>query len=73
MLTIIMLKRESQKLELQWTNFRCPVLILHAEDDYIVPFNLGEQLFEEGKKAKENIAFIRSAVTVSRHKCAKWV
>jgi pimeloyl-ACP methyl ester carboxylesterase len=35
---------------------KCPVLILHAEDDLVVPFQLGQQLYEEACQAgKTNI------------------
>jgi alpha-beta hydrolase superfamily lysophospholipase len=35
---------------------KCPVLILLAEDDLVVPFQLGQQLYEEACQAgKTNI------------------
>ncbi|XP_051935739.1 lysophosphatidylserine lipase ABHD12 [Hippocampus zosterae] len=30
----------------------CPVLILHAEDDHVVPFHLGKQLYEVAKRSR---------------------
>lgn len=35
-----------------------PILILHAKDDEVIPFELAERLFESTKKQKENIEFI---------------
>lgn len=35
-----------------------PILILHAKDDEVIPFELAERLFENTKIQKENIEFI---------------
>ncbi|XP_057320141.1 lysophosphatidylserine lipase ABHD12 isoform X1 [Microplitis mediator] len=35
-------------------NIKCPIMILHAEDDSVVPFNLGEKLYEETLKSHGN-------------------
>ena len=38
---------------------KCPVLILHAEDDNVVPYSLAAKLHEEVKEAgKENVRFV---------------
>jgi len=48
------------KCLLRWLPaIKCPVLILHAEDDGVVPFRLGETLFEEAVQAgKTNIRWV---------------
>ena len=35
-----------------------PVMILHAKDDEIIPFNLAEKLFNKVKETKENVEFV---------------
>ena len=37
---------------------KCPVLILHAEDDLLCPTELSEKLFEDALKEKEDISRI---------------
>ena len=37
---------------------QCPVLMLHAEDDPVVPFHLGEDLYNKTRQAgKTNIRY----------------
>ncbi|XP_043473987.1 lysophosphatidylserine lipase ABHD12 isoform X2 [Leptopilina heterotoma] len=36
------------------TKVKCPIMILHAEDDNVVPFSLGEKLFESALKYHGN-------------------
>jgi fermentation-respiration switch protein FrsA (DUF1100 family) len=36
---------------------RCPVLIIHAEDDHVVPFKQGERLFRLAPEPKEFLRF----------------
>ncbi|XP_061141409.1 lysophosphatidylserine lipase ABHD12-like isoform X2 [Syngnathus typhle] len=33
-------------------HIRCPVLILHAEDDHVVPFHLGKKLYETAARSR---------------------
>ncbi|XP_037128070.1 lysophosphatidylserine lipase ABHD12 isoform X2 [Syngnathus acus] len=33
-------------------HIRCPVLILHAEDDHVVPFHLGKKLYEAAARSR---------------------
>ena len=35
-----------------------PVMILHAKDDEVIPFELGENLFNQMKEKKNNVEFI---------------
>ena len=35
-----------------------PVLILHAKDDEVIPFDLAEQLYKNTKEVKDNIEFV---------------
>ena len=35
-----------------------PVMILHAKDDEIIPFDLAEKLFNNVKEKKENVEFV---------------
>jgi len=38
---------------------KCPVVIYHAQDDKVIPFSLGNKLFENTKKTgKEDITFV---------------
>merc|ERR1712059_84374 len=38
---------------------RCPVLVLHAEDDSVVPYSLGQDLYGKAREAgKVNIRFV---------------
>ncbi|XP_061415336.1 lysophosphatidylserine lipase ABHD12 [Lethenteron reissneri] len=47
----------------------CPLLILHAEDDHIVPFHLGKKLYDIAASAKVNVEFVPFAANLGyRHK-----
>ena len=35
-----------------------PVMILHAKDDEVIPFDLAEQLYKNTKEVKDNIEFV---------------
>ena len=35
-----------------------PVMIVHAKDDDIIPFNLAQKLFKQVKEKKENVEFM---------------
>ena len=46
-----------------WRNFlnsrvNCPILVLHAEDDHIIPIKLGKKLVESAKQAGKKVTFI---------------
>jgi abhydrolase domain-containing protein 12 len=51
--------------------FKCPVLIMHAADDHIIPINLGEKLAESAKKADVDVKFVEFEANLNlRH---KWI
>ncbi|XP_011299953.1 monoacylglycerol lipase ABHD12 isoform X2 [Fopius arisanus] len=35
-------------------DIKCPVMILHAEDDIVIPISLGEKLYQEGLRLHKN-------------------
>ncbi len=44
---------------------KCPVLILHAEDDGVVPYPLGQALYQEACQAgKTNIRWVTRSTWV---------
>jgi abhydrolase domain-containing protein 12 len=62
------LKMESDK---SIQRFKCPVLILHAADDHIIPINLGKKLAESAKKADIDVKFVEFEGNLGlRH---KWI
>jgi fermentation-respiration switch protein FrsA (DUF1100 family) len=36
----------------------CPILVLHAEDDHIIPIKLGKKLVESATSAGKKVTFI---------------
>lgn len=52
----------------QLSTIRCPLLILHAEDDRIVSYDLGKQLYEQAKKFQpENVGKLTEFVSYPAH------
>ena len=48
-------RRKAMYYLLRWLPaVKCPVLVLHAEDDGIIPFRLGEQLVDSARQAGKN-------------------
>ena len=49
---------------------RCPVLLLHAEDDNVIPYNLAVKLHQEARLAgKENIRFVTFPASLGLSHC----
>uniref|UniRef100_A0AC34RI65 Acylglycerol lipase n=1 Tax=Panagrolaimus sp. JU765 TaxID=591449 RepID=A0AC34RI65_9BILA len=49
--------------------FKCPILILHAADDHIIPLRLGKALADAAKEADRDIKFVEFEENLNlRHK-----
>ena len=39
----------------------CPILVLHAEDDHIIPIDLGKKLVDSAVSADRKVKFVKFA------------
>lgn len=49
-------------------DIQCPLLIVHGRNDFIIPFDLGRQMYEKARalKGEENVAFLDCGETLHK-------